>query len=108
MRDALFVYGRLVRASMRSQMQYRAAFLLQTFGQFLITGIARAEDVTADNSVLSTQMFDLRLEKNTKGAVRGATKRAMSSMCPCVSSPTQPSPSQMVRSMPNQSRKTRS
>ena len=39
MRDALFVYGRLVRASMRSQMQYRAAFLLQTFGQFLITGI---------------------------------------------------------------------
>ena len=42
---------------------------------FVLTGICRAEDVTADNSILSTQMFDLRLEKNTKGAVRGATRR---------------------------------
>jgi flagellar basal body L-ring protein FlgH len=31
--------------------------------------------VTADNSVLSTQLFDLELNKSTKGAIRDSTKR---------------------------------
>lgn len=44
--------------------------------QFILTGTCRVEDIIADNSVLSTQMYDLRVEKNTKGAVRGATKRS--------------------------------
>ena len=44
--------------------------------QFVLTGTCRVEDVVADNTVLSTQMYDLRVEKNTKGAVRGATKRS--------------------------------
>lgn len=44
--------------------------------QFILTGTCRVEDIIADNSVLSTQMFDLRVEKNTKGAVRSATKRS--------------------------------
>lgn len=43
---------------------------------YLLSGTVRAEDITADNSVLSTQMYDLRLEKNTEGAVRSATKRS--------------------------------
>jgi flagellar L-ring protein precursor FlgH len=43
--------------------------------QFILTGICRAEDVNADNTVLSTQLFDLQLQKNHTGAVRDATKR---------------------------------
>lgn len=37
--NGLALYARLIRASVRGQMQYRAAFLLQTVGHFLITGI---------------------------------------------------------------------
>ncbi|QOV91530.1 flagellar basal body L-ring protein FlgH [Humisphaera borealis] len=44
--------------------------------QFVLNGTCRVEDVIADNTVLSTQMYDLRVEKNTKGAVRSATKRS--------------------------------
>ena len=43
--------------------------------EFVLTGIARAEDVDASNSILSTQIFDLSLQKNHKGAARTATKR---------------------------------
>lgn len=43
--------------------------------QFTLTGICRAEDVSADNSVLSTNLYDLSLEKKHTGAVRDATKR---------------------------------
>lgn len=40
-----------------------------------LTGVVRAEDVTIDNSVLSTQLADLQLAKTTKGAARDASKR---------------------------------
>lgn len=42
---------------------------------FILTGICRAEDVNADNTIFSTQMFDLQLQKSHTGAVRDATKR---------------------------------
>jgi flagellar L-ring protein precursor FlgH len=42
---------------------------------FVLSGICRAEDVTPDNTVLSTQMFDKELTKSHKGAVRDTTKR---------------------------------
>jgi flagellar L-ring protein precursor FlgH len=42
---------------------------------FILTGICRAEDITADNSVLSTQRYDLELNKSHSGAVRDTTKR---------------------------------
>jgi flagellar L-ring protein FlgH len=42
---------------------------------FVLSGVCRAEDVTADNSVLSTQLYDLELHKKTKGAVRDSTRR---------------------------------
>jgi flagellar L-ring protein precursor FlgH len=42
---------------------------------FTLTGICRAEDVTADNTVLSTQLLNLDVVKKTKGAVRDTTKR---------------------------------
>ena len=45
--------------------------------QFILTGTCRAEDVTAANTVLSSQMFDLELQKNHKGDVRNATKRGV-------------------------------
>jgi flagellar L-ring protein precursor FlgH len=41
----------------------------------VLSGTCRAEDVTADNSVLSTQLFDKDLTKTHKGAVRDGTKR---------------------------------
>ncbi len=42
---------------------------------FVLTGTARAEDVTLDNTVLSTQLADLHLDKSTKGAVTDTSKR---------------------------------
>jgi len=42
---------------------------------YKLIGTVRAEDITVDNSVLSTQMYDLVLEKNHEGPVRSATKR---------------------------------
>jgi flagellar L-ring protein precursor FlgH len=41
----------------------------------ILSGTCRAEDVTADNTVLSTQLFDKNVSKQHKGAVRDTTKR---------------------------------
>ncbi len=45
------------------------------YQRFLVTGICRAEDVSADNTVLSTQLADFNLRKTHKGNVRNATKK---------------------------------
>jgi flagellar L-ring protein precursor FlgH len=42
---------------------------------FKLSGICRAEDITVDNTLLSTQLADLSLSKQTKGEVRDSTKR---------------------------------
>lgn len=42
---------------------------------FILTGTCRAEDVTPDNTLLSTQLYDLELQKNSKGDVRSSTER---------------------------------
>jgi len=42
---------------------------------FVLTGICRVQDVTADNSVLSTQLYDLDVKKTHSGPVRDAVKR---------------------------------
>jgi flagellar L-ring protein precursor FlgH len=42
-----------------------------------VTGYCRAEDVTADNSVLSTQMYDLRVAKKHTGEIRDASKKGL-------------------------------
>ena len=42
---------------------------------FVLVGTCRTEDITPDNTVLSTQLHDLNLEKHTRGAVRDATRR---------------------------------
>ena len=45
------------------------------FQRFVVSGVCRAEDVTPDNTVLSTQLKDFDLRKTQKGAVRNATRR---------------------------------
>ncbi len=42
---------------------------------FRLSGVCRARDVSVDNTILSTQMANLRLSKKTRGAVRDGTKR---------------------------------
>lgn len=42
---------------------------------FILTGDCRAEDVMPDNTVLSTQLYDLELIKNNSGSIRDVTKR---------------------------------
>ena len=42
---------------------------------FTLSGTCRVEDVAADNTILSTQLFDLDLEKRNTGSVRDATRR---------------------------------
>jgi flagellar L-ring protein precursor FlgH len=41
----------------------------------VLSGTCRVEDVTPDNTVLSTQMFDKDVSNTNKGAVRDSTKR---------------------------------
>jgi flagellar L-ring protein precursor FlgH len=43
--------------------------------EFTLSGICRAEDVTPDNTILSTQLFDKELTKKHKGAVKDTTQR---------------------------------
>ena len=45
--------------------------------QFVLTGTCRVEDITADNTVLSTQMYGLSLDKQHKGAVKDTTNRSI-------------------------------
>jgi flagellar L-ring protein precursor FlgH len=42
-----------------------------------LTGYCRADDVTAANTVLSTQMFDLRVEKQTTGEIHDASRKGL-------------------------------
>jgi flagellar L-ring protein precursor FlgH len=43
--------------------------------EFIMTGVCRAEDVAADNTILSTQCYDLEIQKKNSGMVRDTTKR---------------------------------
>lgn len=42
---------------------------------FVMSGMIRAQDITPDNTVLSTQMYDLELNKQHQGSLREATRR---------------------------------
>jgi flagellar L-ring protein precursor FlgH len=42
---------------------------------YTLTGVCRAEDIAADNTILSTQMANLTLNRKTKGEVRDGTRR---------------------------------
>ena len=42
---------------------------------FVLTGTCRAEDITAADSILSSQLYDLQLQKTHTGDVRNSTKR---------------------------------
>jgi flagellar L-ring protein precursor FlgH len=44
---------------------------------FVLTGVCRVQDVDASNSVLSTDLHDLDLQKITTGAVRDTTRRGL-------------------------------
>ncbi len=43
--------------------------------EFIVTGTCRAEDISADNTVFSTQLHDFAIAKTHTGAVRDSTKR---------------------------------
>ncbi|MCC7205402.1 MAG: flagellar basal body L-ring protein FlgH [Phycisphaeraceae bacterium] len=43
--------------------------------EIVLTGTCRAEDVRTDNTVLSTQLFDLRLVKNSTGELKKTSKK---------------------------------
>jgi flagellar L-ring protein FlgH len=43
--------------------------------RLILTGICRVQDVTADNTVLSTQIFDLELTQSHTGAVEDGARR---------------------------------
>jgi len=42
---------------------------------FVLTGVCRVQDITPDNTVLSTQLYDLELQKKNSGSLRDTTKR---------------------------------
>jgi len=43
----------------------------------LLTGTCRKQDVTVDNTILSTQIYDLNLVKNHQGELRSASKKGV-------------------------------
>jgi flagellar L-ring protein precursor FlgH len=43
----------------------------------VLTGTCRPEDVAVDNTVLSTVLYDLRLDKQHTGELRGSTKKGL-------------------------------
>lgn len=45
--------------------------------ELVLTGTCRADDVEIDNTVLSTQLHDLRLNKQHSGELRRATKKGL-------------------------------
>lgn len=45
--------------------------------KLVLTGICRAEDIAADNSVLTTQLFDLQITQTHTGAVSDSTSRGL-------------------------------
>jgi flagellar L-ring protein precursor FlgH len=45
--------------------------------QLVLSGTCRSTDVSADNAVLSTQLFDLHLDKQSKGELRDAAKKGL-------------------------------
>jgi flagellar L-ring protein precursor FlgH len=45
--------------------------------EYLLTGVCRAGDLTADNTILSTQVDNLEIIMNHKGAVKDTTKRGL-------------------------------
>ena len=42
---------------------------------FILTGTCRVEDVSADNTILSTQLYDKNIETKNSGTVRNANRR---------------------------------
>ncbi len=42
-----------------------------------LTGVCRTTDVTADNSILSSQVAELEINKTSSGAIKDATKRSL-------------------------------
>ena len=45
--------------------------------EITITGTCRKEDIRSDNTVLSTQLYDLNLEKKHTGAIRRSTRKGL-------------------------------
>jgi hypothetical protein len=45
--------------------------------EMVLTGLCRAEDVTAANTILSTQLYDLRLVKEHTGELRRSTRKGI-------------------------------
>ncbi|HUB24135.1 MAG TPA: flagellar basal body L-ring protein FlgH [Tepidisphaeraceae bacterium] len=45
--------------------------------RMVLSGICRAEDISADNTILSTQLFDLELTQSHSGAVSDTTSRGL-------------------------------
>ena len=42
---------------------------------FILTGVCRVEDVSADNTILSSQLYDKDLVQKNRGGVRNATRK---------------------------------
>ncbi|MGE5609347.1 MAG: flagellar basal body L-ring protein FlgH [Bacillota bacterium] len=45
--------------------------------EYILTGVCRAADLTPDNTILSTQVFNLEILTNHKGAVKDTTNRGL-------------------------------
>lgn len=44
---------------------------------FVVTGTCRSQDIAADNSVLSTELYDLHINKQTEGELKKASRKGI-------------------------------
>lgn len=72
------VTGQIIDVKPNGTLVIEARKFIQTDKETLemvLTGTCRKEDVAADNTVLSTQLYDLHLSKNHKGEIKSGTNK---------------------------------
>ncbi|MEX0742712.1 MAG: flagellar basal body L-ring protein FlgH [Phycisphaeraceae bacterium] len=72
--------ARVIDVKPNGTLALEARTYIRTDGEtqtIVVTGYARSDDITGDNSVLSTQMYDLRVEREHTGELRRSSEKGI-------------------------------
>jgi len=74
------ITARIVDVKPNGTLALQAKKFVKSDGESLdvkLTGVCRAEDITADNTVLSTELYNLHLNKTHDGELKNATEKGL-------------------------------
>lgn len=74
------VTARIIDIKPNGTMVLEARKNIQSDGEtaeLVLTGVCRADDITVDNTVLSTQLYDLNLNQQNTGELRRSTRKGL-------------------------------